>query len=48
MELAKVYEPKRFETRWAEWWVESGIFHAGARAPGPVFSLAIPPPNVTG
>ena len=48
MQLEKVYEPQRFEPRWAEWWVDSGVFRADASAPGPVFSLAIPPPNVTG
>jgi len=48
MSLEKVYEPQRFEPRWARWWVESGIFQASAEAPGPVFSLVIPPPNVTG
>jgi valyl-tRNA synthetase len=48
MELEKTYEPQRFEPRWAEWWVESGIFHANPHAPGPRFSLAVPPPNVTG
>ena len=48
MELEKAYEPQRFEPRWAEWWVESGIFHADPLAPGPRFSLAVPPPNVTG
>jgi valyl-tRNA synthetase len=48
MELEKTYEPQRFEPRWAEWWVESGIFHADPHAPGTTFSLAVPPPNVTG
>ena len=48
MELEKAYEPQRFEPHWAEWWVESGIFHADPHAPGLQFSLAVPPPNVTG
>ena len=48
MQLDKVYEPQRFEPRWAEWWVSSGIFHAKASTAGNVFSLVIPPPNVTG
>ncbi len=50
--LEKVYEPQRFEPHWANWWVESGIFHADARRSleggEPYFSLVIPPPNVTG
>jgi valyl-tRNA synthetase len=46
--LEKVYEPQRFEPHWANWWVESGIFHAEAHPGQPYFSLVIPPPNVTG
>ncbi len=50
MQLEKVYEPQRFEPHWAQWWIESGIYHVDARqAPDRrVFSLVIPPPNVTG
>ena len=48
MQIEKVYEPQRFEPHWAQWWIDSGIFHADAKAPGRVFSLVIPPPNVTG
>ncbi|MCS6953543.1 MAG: valine--tRNA ligase [Bryobacterales bacterium] len=48
MSLEKVYEPQRFEPRWAQWWVEARLFECRMDAPGPVFSLVIPPPNVTG
>ncbi len=48
MQLEKVYEPQRFEPRWAQWWIDSGIFEASAKDGRPVFSLVIPPPNVTG
>src|ERR1700728_2628369 len=48
MELEKTYEPQRFEPHWAERWVATGIFHANPNAPGARFSLAVPPPNVTG
>src|SRR5579863_9905684 len=48
MQLDKIYEPQRFEPRWAQWWVESGIYHARWEPDRPVFSLVIPPPNVTG
>ncbi len=47
-ELAKAYDPKRIEPRWAKYWVEEQLFKADAAAPGPVFSIVIPPPNVTG
>src|SRR5207249_2906530 len=44
----KVYEPQRFEPHWAQWWIDSGVFQASTKAAGRVFSLVIPPPNVTG
>jgi valyl-tRNA synthetase len=48
MDLEKTYEPQRFESHWARWWVATGIFHADPKVPGLRFSLAVPPPNVTG
>jgi valyl-tRNA synthetase len=48
MQIDKVYEPGRFEPHWAEWWISSGIFKAATGDGRPVFSLVIPPPNVTG
>jgi valyl-tRNA synthetase len=48
MQIDKVYEPQRFEPHWAEWWITSGFFRADNTKPGTVFSLVIPPPNVTG
>ncbi|MCC7342832.1 MAG: valine--tRNA ligase [Bryobacterales bacterium] len=50
MQLEKVYEPQQFEPHWAEWWRGSGFFAASAdpHDARPVFSLVIPPPNVTG
>ncbi len=48
MQLEKIYEPQRFEPHWAQWWIETGIYHADVKAPGPRFSIVIPPPNVTG
>ncbi|MCU1236951.1 MAG: valyl-tRNA synthetase [Candidatus Solibacter sp.] len=48
MEIEKVYEPQRFEPHWAQWWIDSNIFRADPARPGRVFSLVIPPPNVTG
>src|SRR5947209_18588118 len=47
MQIDTVYEPQQFEPHWAQWWIDSGIFHAKPR-PGRYFSLVIPPPNVTG
>src|SRR6266436_4550329 len=48
MQIDKIYEPQRFEPHWSRWWIDRGIFHASAKAGGRVFSLVIPPPNVTG
>ena len=48
MQIEKVYEPQRFEPHWAQWWIDSNIFRASPENPGRVFSLVIPPPNVTG
>jgi valyl-tRNA synthetase len=48
MQLDKIYEPQRFEPHWSQWWIDQGIFRASAKSAGRVFSLVIPPPNVTG
>ena len=47
-EIAKAYDPQQIEGRWAEFWIKDNMFRADAHAPGPVFSIVIPPPNVTG
>jgi valyl-tRNA synthetase len=47
-ELAKGYEPKDVERRWYDFWERSGFFRADPRSAKPVFSIVIPPPNVTG
>ncbi len=50
-ELPKAYEPGAIETRWAEYWVREKLFRVETPAPGdsrPVFTLLLPPPNVTG
>jgi valyl-tRNA synthetase len=47
-EIAKAYDPQQIEPRWAEFWVKEQLFRADPNAPGPVFSIVIPPPNVTG
>ena len=50
-ELPKTYEPRAIETRWAEYWVREKLFHVETPPLGekrPVFTLLLPPPNVTG
>jgi valyl-tRNA synthetase len=47
-EIPKAYEPQLIEQKWAKKWAEENLFRADVKAPGPVFSIVIPPPNVTG
>jgi valyl-tRNA synthetase len=47
-EIPKAYEPQLIEKRWAQQWVDTGLFRAEESANGPVFCIVIPPPNVTG
>ncbi len=47
-EIPKAYEPQLIEQWWAKKWAEENLFRADVNAPGPVFSIVIPPPNVTG
>jgi valyl-tRNA synthetase len=50
-ELSKSYEPGAIETRWADYWVKEKLFSVPSPPPGetrPVFTLLLPPPNVTG
>ena len=47
-EIAKAYNPSEIEPRWAQEWVDKHVFEADADSGRPMFSLVIPPPNVTG
>ena len=47
-EIPKGYQPQEIEPKWAEFWVTEALFRANPNAPPPVFSIVIPPPNVTG
>ena len=50
-ELPKAYEPGAIEKHWSEYWISEKLFHVETPAPGetrPVFTLLLPPPNVTG
>ena len=47
-EIPKAYEPQEIERHWSGAWVEKGLFRAEESPDGPVFSIVIPPPNVTG
>ncbi|HLH07326.1 MAG TPA: valine--tRNA ligase [Terriglobales bacterium] len=50
-ELPKAYEPGAIENRWAEYWTRENLFAVKTPADSdtrPVFTLLLPPPNVTG
>ena len=47
-ELNKVYSPNEIEDKWYKIWEEKGYFNAQHNSEKPGYSIAIPPPNVTG
>jgi valyl-tRNA synthetase len=47
-EIPKAYEPQEIERRWAKAWFDEKLFRAENSGNGPRFSIALPPPNVTG
>jgi valyl-tRNA synthetase len=49
-EIPKAYEPQEIEARWAKAWFDENLFRAenSGTDSGPRFSIALPPPNVTG
>ena len=55
-ELPKAYEPGAIEMRWADYWIKEKLFSVptppegqpSGEKPRPVFTLLLPPPNVTG
>jgi valyl-tRNA synthetase len=50
-DLPKSYEPGAIEKRWADYWLQEKLFSVPTPPEGetrPVFTLLLPPPNVTG
>jgi valyl-tRNA synthetase len=56
-ELSKAYEPGAIEARWADYWIKEKLFSVktppapekgASEKTQPVFTLLLPPPNVTG
>ncbi len=47
-EIPKVYSPESIEPYWSRVWVEQKLYRPSGDPARPRFSLAIPPPNVTG
>jgi len=46
--LPKRYDPKKTEVKWYQYWLDKGYFIGNPEDKRPVFSIVIPPPNVTG
>jgi valyl-tRNA synthetase len=46
--LPSQYDHAAAQRKWYPFWESRGYFHAEADDPRPVFSIVIPPPNVTG
>jgi valyl-tRNA synthetase len=47
-EIPKAYEPQEIEEHWAKAWFDEKLFRAENSGDGAVFSIALPPPNITG
>ncbi len=48
IQLDKQYQPHDVEKRWLEYWDKHRLAHADETRDGETFSMAIPPPNITG
>ena len=48
MEIDKTYQPENFESDIYQKWEEQGFFKPNGDKTNPSFSIALPPPNVTG
>jgi valyl-tRNA synthetase len=47
-QLAPQYAPAQVETRRYEGWIDAGYFTPDSGGDGPIYTIVIPPPNVTG
>jgi valyl-tRNA synthetase len=47
-DIPKQYDPNDAQSRWYDFWVEKGYFHADPKSAKPAYCIVIPPPNVTG
>ena len=47
-EIPKAYVPQAVEEKWYQFWLDRHCFTANPHSAKPAFSMAIPPPNVTG
>ena len=48
LETKTAYSPKEVEEKWTKTWFSQGLFNLEVHADRPCFSIALPPPNITG
>ena len=48
IQLQKTYDPEQVEEKWILYWQENKLYKADENSDGESFSMAIPPPNITG
>ncbi|UCH63271.1 MAG: valine--tRNA ligase [Fidelibacterota bacterium] len=48
VQLGKIYEPGKVESKWYRYWEQNGFFMPGESDDRKPFTVLIPPPNVTG
>jgi valyl-tRNA synthetase len=46
--LSTKYNPSEVESKWYQYWMENGFFHAKPNPEKEPYTIVIPPPNVTG
>src|SRR5438477_9272598 len=46
--MPSAYDPRAVEPHWSTRWEEAHLFKADPTSPRPKYSIAVPPPNVTG
>ncbi len=46
--MERTFDPGTVEPRWRRRWEELGVGHAEPASPRPAFTIALPPPNITG
>lgn len=46
--ISGAYNPLEVEAKWTQYWFDNNLFDTRVEADRPVFSCALPPPNITG
>jgi valyl-tRNA synthetase len=47
-EIPKAYDPSETEDKWYKYWLNHEVFHSGPDETKEPYTIAIPPPNITG